>query len=103
MELKAEGSLESVEISNLEASLRDVLSLHASGYADNPLDIKKMEAELEFDGHLSDPRLVDRFMGDSGIKVPAFHLAGTAMADRENYGADFTLTSTAGMPRAQVM
>lgn len=96
VELKAEGSLESVEISNLEASLRDVLSLHASGYADNPLDIKKMEAELEFDGHLSDPRLVDRFMGDSGIKVPAFHLAGTAMADRENYGADFTLTSTAG-------
>lgn len=94
--LKADGSLESVDIDCLEASLRDVMSLHAKGYADNPLDIKKLEAEVDFNGRISDPRLINKFMGESEIKVPAFHIEGTATAMRENYGADFILTSTAG-------
>lgn len=94
--LEAAGTLESVDIDRLDAELRDVLSIRASGYADNPLDIKKMEAEVDFDGRLSDPRIIDKFTGKSGIKVPAFHIEGTASAERENYGADFTLTSTAG-------
>lgn len=94
--VEANGSLESVDIDKLDVTLRDVISLHANGYADSPLDIKRMEAEVEFDGRLSDPRLIDKFMGQSGIKVPAFHIEGTASAIRENYDADFTLTSTAG-------
>lgn len=94
--LEADGSLESVDIDRLEASLRDVMSLQAEGYADNPLDIKKLEAEVDFNGRISDPRLINKFMGESEIKVPAFHIEGTATAMRENYGADFTLTSTAG-------
>lgn len=94
--VEAEGSLESVDISRLDATLRDVMSIHAEGYADNPLDIKRMEAGLDFNGQLSDPRFIDRFLGKSGIKVPAFHIDGTASASRENYGADFTFTSTAG-------
>lgn len=94
--LEAYGTLESVDIDRLDATLRDVMTLQASGYADNPLDIKKLEAEVDFNGRLSDPRIIDRFTGKSGIKVPAFHIEGTASAKRENYGADFTFTSTAG-------
>ncbi len=94
--LKAEGSLESVDIPQLDATLRDILSIKASGYADNPLDIKKMKAKLDFNGKLSDPRVIDKFMGQSEIKVPAFDIEGTATADRENYAADFDFRSTAG-------
>lgn len=94
--LEANGSLESVDIDRLEASLRDVMSLQVNGYADNPLDIKNLEAEVDFNGRISDPRLINKFMGESEIKVPAFHIEGTASAMHENYGADFTLTSTAG-------
>lgn len=94
--LKANGTLSSVDIPQLDASLRDVIMLNASGYADNPLDIKKMNARVEFSGRLSDPRVIDKFTGQSGIKVPAFHIEGTASAERENYSADFDLASTAG-------
>jgi len=92
----AKGSLASVDIDRLDATLRDVMSIQASGYADNPLDIKRMEAEVDFDGSLSDPRLINKFTGRSGIKVPAFRIEGTASAVRENYRADFSFTSTAG-------
>lgn len=94
--IKADGTLAAVDIEKLEATLRDVFSIKASGYADNPLDIKRLDAAVDFDGVLSDPRVIDKFTGSSGIKVPAFHINGSASARQENYGADFTLKSTAG-------
>lgn len=94
--VKANGSLASVDIPQFDATLRDVVNINASGYAANPLDIKKMNAHLDFEGTLSDPRVIDKFMGQSEIKVPAFHIEGTASAVRENYAADFDLASTAG-------
>lgn len=94
--IEAEGTLSSVDINKLDVIMRDVLGLKAQGYADNPLDIKKMEAEVDFEGYLADPRLMDKFTGKSEIKVPAFNIEGTASAMQENYSADFTFTSTAG-------
>lgn len=94
--LEAHGTLASVDVETLEAELRDVLSISASGYADNALDIKRLVAQLDFEGELSDPRLIDRFTGESGIKVPAFRIEGNAEASNQTYGADFRFTSTAG-------
>lgn len=96
LNIDAEGTLSSVDINRLDVELRDALSLRASGYADNPLDIKRMEAEVDFDGILSDPRAIDKFTGKSGINIPAFRLQGTASAMRDSYAADFTFTSTVG-------
>lgn len=94
--LIAEGTLSSVDIDKLNVKMRDVLGLEAEGYADNPLDIKKMEAEVDFTGFLADPKLINKFTGISDFKVPAFKIVGSASAKRENYGADFDFKSTAG-------
>lgn len=95
-ELKAEGTLESVDIPVLDVAMPSVFELSANGYADNPLDIKKMVAEVEFEGSVADPTLIDRFTGESGIKAPALKINGEATANHENYSADFDLTTTAG-------
>ncbi len=94
--LEANGSLARLEIPVLNVALRDIITLKANGYAENPLDIKKMLAHVDFDGELSDPRVIDSFTGQSGISVPAFTISGEAGADRENYSADFRLLSEAG-------
>ena len=95
-DLKAEGSLSDVEISRFDASLREVLEIKAKGYAKNPMDIKKLKAFLDFDGSLSNPALIGKFVGTGGIKIPTFTIKGTASADRDTYGADFKLLSSAG-------
>ncbi len=94
--ISAEGTLSSVDIKKLEIALRDVVSLKAEGYADNPLDIKKLVAEVEFDGAVSDPRLIEHFSGMKDIHIPVMRIEGEASANRENYAADFHLTTTAG-------
>lgn len=94
--VEATGTLASVDIDRLDVTLRDILGLKAQGYADNPLDIKKLEADVDFEGFVADPRLIDKFTGMSDIKIPAFKLKGNATANHENYGADFTFVSTAG-------
>ncbi|MDE5790706.1 MAG: hypothetical protein K2H96_05700, partial [Muribaculaceae bacterium] len=94
--LNAEGSLSDVEISRFDASLREVVDIKAKGYAKNPMDIKKLNAFLDFDGSLSDPALIGKFVGTGGIKIPTFTIKGTASADRDTYAADFKLISSAG-------
>ncbi|MDE6409435.1 MAG: translocation/assembly module TamB [Muribaculaceae bacterium] len=95
-DIKAEGSLSDVEISRFDASLREVLDIRAKGYAKNPMDIKKLNAYLDFDGSLSNPALIGKFVGTGGIKIPTFTIKGTASANRDTYAADFRLISSAG-------
>lgn len=95
-EIAAEGTLSSIDIDKLNITLRDIFALRAEGYADNPLDIKKLKAEVEFDGELADPRLVETFTGMKDIKIPALKLRGEASVDHETYAADFELLTTAG-------
>ncbi len=92
----ADGTLSHLVINNLDARISGVLALRAKGYADNVLDLKKLIASVKFDGDLADPSIAHRFIGESGVKVPAFKLTGEATARNENYGADFTLRTTAG-------
>lgn len=94
--LDADGTLSDITVKRFDASLREVIELNAKGYAKNPLDIKKLQASLDFDGRLSDPSLVNKFVGTGDIKIPTFTIKGKASADRDTYGADFTLLSSAG-------
>ncbi len=94
--IKADGSLKDVEISRLDVSLREVVDIRAKGYAKNPMDFKNLKAFLDFDGSLSNPALIGKFVGTGGIKIPTFTIKGTASADRDTYAADFKLLSSAG-------
>lgn len=94
--VKANGTLSNVEIPQIRASMPGVFSLDAKGNATNPLDIKKMKADIAFDASLADAALANRILDNKDISVPAFSLKGTASADRQEYAADFTMRSTAG-------
>lgn len=95
-EIEAAGSLSHLDIGKLTATMPAVIDIDAAGYVDNPLDMKKLRADIDFKGTLSDPRIAEQFTGESGVKVPAFTIDGYATADAGTYAADFRLNSTAG-------
>ena len=94
--LKAAGSLASVDVSALRLTIPDVAQLTAKGYARNPLDVKKMQAALDFDATLTGPRTVEKIAGISGYEIPKLSINGRAEADRQTYTADFDLRSESG-------
>ena len=95
-DLDADGSLADLKIRNLLAEIPGVVNLNAKGSVGNPLDIKKMTANLSFDGALIDPAVADKFVAMPDMKLPAFTIKGEAMARGLEYGADFKLLSDAG-------
>lgn len=94
-DLSASGSLASLHIPLLHAEMPGVVRLTASGDARNPLEPKRLQANLKFDGALMAPSAAELFIGDA-IPIPAFTIRGTAEANGDRYGADFTLLSDAG-------
>lgn len=94
--LDANGSIKRLLIDRLEARMAGVISLDAEGYAEDPLDVKKLRASLDFDGSLEDPSMVDRILGKSPVRIPKFRITGYAEADRGDYSADFDLLTDAG-------
>ena len=92
----ADGTLARLNIDDLQAEMAGVLKLQAKGYADNALDYKKLDARITLDGALMDPALAQEFLAMKDMRVPAFHIKGTAEARGLAYGADLSLTSTAG-------
>lgn len=96
VQLKADGSLSSMNVSSLKLNVPKVLDLVAKGAVDNPLDIKKMKGNLKFDASLTGPETVNAFLGNTSYDIPRLSLTGTATADRQTYGADFSLLSEAG-------
>lgn len=94
--VEAAGSLSDLSIDRLDAKMQGVFGITASGYARNPLDYRKMQARVSFDGSLSDPALADRLTGMEDISIPAFTIEGTAAASGLSYDADFDLRSDAG-------
>ena len=92
----ADGSLSDINIPRLNLSMNGVISIAASGKAKNPLDIKKLIADIDFNGKLYSPAIVDNFLAPMPFKVPAFSITGKAGARAENYSADFKLLSDVG-------
>lgn len=94
--MKATGTLGDADIERLDISLPGILALNAKGHARNALDLKKMVADLDFDGTLSSPGIVHKFVPAEGISIPRLSIEGSARADRENYSADFRLLTSHG-------
>lgn len=94
--LNAHGSLADLTIKRLDVSMPGVVSFNADGNVRNPLDYKKLVANIEFDGALSDPLVADKLIGINDIRIPAFTIKGKVNADGLDYGADFKLISDAG-------
>lgn len=92
----AHGTLNDIDLDRFDLALPSVLSLRASGYAEDPFDVKKMVASLDIDGALTDPALVQQFMGGLGFDIPTMKIDGTATANRNSYTADLALLTPKG-------
>lgn len=92
----ASGKLGDAEISQFDVALPGVISLRANGNAKNALNIKELIANLKFDGELRKPELIKKFVPMEGIHIPTLSIEGNASANRENYAADFRLTTPLG-------
>ena len=97
VDISTSGTLRNVSIPKLDVALPSVLSLRASGHADNPLDFKKMVARVDIDGELRNPGFADGLLGDIGFRLPALSIAGTAEVVRgETYACDLTARTSRG-------
>ncbi len=92
----ASGELDDADIRQFDVALPGVISLRANGKAKNALDFKELIANLDFDGELRKPELIKKFVPLEGIHIPTLNIKGTASANRENYAADFKLTTPLG-------
>lgn len=97
LNVKAGGSLTSLNVAKLKVDVPHVLSLEAHGDIRNPLDMKKLQGNLAFDANVSGPATIDRFIPEKGFALPHLSLKGTASAEPgQTYSADFSLLSDAG-------
>lgn len=96
LRMEAHGTLTDISVPVFDVALPGALSLNASGFASNPLNIKQMVVSLNIDGQLTDPELVQHFTGDMGFKVPSLKITGKAGANHNAYTADLQLLSPKG-------
>ena len=96
LDLEAEGTLSDVAIPRLAADMPGVFSLKANGRAANALDFKNLKANVDFDGSVVNPAVVDGLLGNVGFKMPRLHLTGNATANQQAYGANFKLLTSVG-------
>ncbi|MDE7420570.1 MAG: translocation/assembly module TamB domain-containing protein [Muribaculaceae bacterium] len=94
--IKANGELGNADIEQFDIALPGTLSLRATGKAQNALDFKNLIANLTFDGELRRPEIIKKFVALDGVNIPTLAIKGTASANRENYAADFKLTTPQG-------
>lgn len=92
----AHGNLNDLDLHQFDLALPTILSLRASGYAEDPLDFKKMVASLDIDGELTDPSIISHFTGDSGFEIPSLKIKGDASVNHNSYSADLKLLSPQG-------
>ncbi|MCH5241272.1 MAG: translocation/assembly module TamB domain-containing protein [Muribaculaceae bacterium] len=92
----AGGSLQDIELTDLNVGITDVLNVKASGYAQNAFDIKKLRADVKFEGEVTGPKVIDNLLEIKGVHVPKLKLTGEAMAKNEIYSANFDLKTSIG-------
>lgn len=94
--IRANGELGDADIEQFDLALPGTLSLRAKGKARNALDMKNLIANLDFNGELRRPDVVKKFVALDGFNIPTLNIVGKATAYRENYAADFKLTTPHG-------
>ena len=95
-EIRTEGTLGNLRVPVLEAGMKDIFSIKADGYAINAFDYKKLDADIDFSGSVTNPGVVDKIAGLKDFKFPKLSIKGTAKAKNENYMADFVMKSGMG-------
>lgn len=94
--IEAGGSLSDIELTDLNLSVKNVLEIKASGYAENAFDLKKLRADVRFEGDVTDPKVIDGVLKMKDFEVPSLKLTGSASARNEIYTADFNLKTSIG-------
>lgn len=94
--IRANGELGDADIEQFDVALPGTLSLRAKGKARNALDMKQLIANLSFDGELRRPEVISKLVALEGVNIPTLKIMGKASANRENYAADFRLTTPHG-------
>lgn len=101
LQLDTRGTLSSAQVKDMVLNVPGMLRLKGRGYADNPLDFKRMRASVDIDGTLSNPSLISRYTKGLGVKIPPFSIRGRAGVDHENYTADLTMHTAHGRVAAK--
>ena len=70
-EVIAGGSLQDIDLDDLNVSIPEVLKVKASGYAQNAFDLKKLRADVKFEGDVTGPKVIDKIWNLKDLK---FHL-----------------------------
>ena len=94
--IEAGGSLSDIELTDLRVGIENVLELHADGSAQNVMDIKKLRAHVNFDGEVTQPKVIDKVLELKGFELPKLKLKGEATAKNEVYGAELDLKTSLG-------
>lgn len=95
-EIDASGSMDAIAVPKLIVKMPGVLDLSAKGRIAHAMDMKKLDASLDFYGNLMAPSPMQALMELKGFDIPPFIIKGKATAKGDNYGANFKFTSPAG-------
>ena len=94
--VEAGGSLENIRLTDLNVGIESVMHIKASGYARDVFDLKKLTADIKFEGDVTSPSVLDNVLELKGFHVPKLTLTGEATAAKEVYGASFDLKTSVG-------
>lgn len=99
-DIDASGTPESVSLRRADLSIPGFLALKASGFIQNLMTPRRMEASVNLDGKLQDARvansLLAKMVGTLGFKLPTFALKGHIGVKGERYAAKLALRSSVG-------
>lgn len=90
------GNLSDIELTNLNVGIEDVLRIQAQGFARNVFDMKKLWADVKFEGDVTSPSTIDKVLELKGFSLPKLKLKGEAQAKNQVYSGDFNLTTSVG-------
>ena len=99
--VEAGGDLQDITLTDLNIGVSDVLDIKATGNAQNALDFKKLKAHIQFEGEVTDPKVIDNVLALKDFELPKLKLTGHATAQNQVYSADFDLKTTLGSLVAQ--
>ena len=94
--IEAGGSLSDLQLTDLRVGIESVLQVKAKGYAQNVLDLKRLRADIKFEGDVTAPKVIDNVLELKGLSLPTLTLKGQATARNEVYSADFDLKTSIG-------
>ncbi|MCH5229369.1 MAG: translocation/assembly module TamB domain-containing protein [Muribaculaceae bacterium] len=94
--VEAGGSLSDINLTELKVGIDNVMDITAHGKAQNVLDIKKLIANISFQGEVTSPKIIDNILELKGFSVPKLKLTGKATARNESFTANFDLKTSMG-------